>query len=676
MAGPVKGITIALGADASDLTAALKESDSALKKTQKELNDINKGLKFNPQNVTLLTQKAGALEGKIKATKDSIAKMKEALARMDAKGISKTSAEYQQLEREIVMAESKVKHFNEELIKTRAAASSIGQLGSKFTAVGEKATEMGRQMRALSAAAAAVSASITALAVKAGQWADELNTLSKIYNVSTRDLQLYAAASELVDVDTKTLLGSMQKMKKTMSNAASGSSSAAKAYGQLGVKVTDSNGKLRDSNAVFNETIKALGEIENKTERDALAMQIFGKSAAQLNPLIEDSGKTYAAFADALEKHGVKFVDQDTLNKANEFNDALDRTKAVFQQSLMVAGTRLAAYLEPALEKITNRVMDLAGAISRMNPKVLSVVGGIAAAVATIAPALLTFGALSKAIGGSLTQVSLLAAKVPGLTVATKGLMAALAANPILAVVAALGALSAAAVASGTDLSTLGDRIAKTVSEFAAKAAEIIPQVVEGIMSAMPQIIEAAVQIILGLITGIAQATPQLVANMPKIVKAIAKGLIAAIPALITAGRQMVQGLWKGAGAMVSWVVEKFKGLGKRILNGIKSALGIHSPSREFAAVGRFSVMGLANGIENNIGLVTNAMTKLQGAMGVGSAALNLNAAPLQNAPGSQTAAGSSSVIFNGNYSFMNKEQIEYFMAEAERLTKRRMIVC
>lgn len=673
MAGDIKGITIALGADASDLTKALKESDSALRKTQRDLNDVNKGLKFNPQNVTLLTQKAGLLEDRIKTTKDSINTMKQALARMDAAGISKTSAEYQKLEREIVMSESRIEHFNAELIKTRAAASNIGQLGAKFGDIGAKATQMGQQLRAVSAAAAATAAAVGALAVKAGQWADELNTLSKVYSVSTKELQLYSAASQLVDVDTKTLLGSMQKMKKTMNTAASGSGAAAKAYEKLGVSVTDSNGNLRNSNEVFKETISALGKMKNETERDALAMQIFGKSAAQLNPLIEDSGKTYAAFAEALDKHGISFVDQDTLNKANEFNDALDRTKAVFQQSLMVAGTKLAAYLEPALERLTDRVMNIAGAISRMNPKVLSVVGGIAAAVGTIAPALLTFGALSKAIGGSLTQISILAQKVPGLATAAKALMGVLSANPIIAVAAALAALSVATVASGTDLDHLSDKIASAVATMAAKAAEIIPKVVEGITKAMPQIIQAAVQIILGLVTGIAKATPTLVANMPKIVKAMAQGIIASVPALATAGRDLIKGLWNGASAMVSWVVEKFRGLGRSILKGIKNALGIHSPSREFAQVGKFSVMGLANGITENLGIVDNAMNKLNNAMGVSS--FGLNNAAVQQAPGA-SMAGPTSVVFNGSYTFMDRSQIEYFMQEAERLTRRRMATC
>lgn len=668
-AGAIKGITIKLGADASDLTKALKESDSALKKTQAQLNDVNRALKFNPDNVVLLNQKARLLEDSIKDTSTSISKMKEALKKMDAEGVSKTSKEYTTLEREIIKSESKLEHFNAELLKVKASASSIGQLGTKFSAVGDKLTTMGNQLRAVSAAAAACAVAIGGLAVKSAQWADELNTLSKVYSVSTKELQMYAGASELVDVDTKTLLASTQKMKKTMASASEGSKASAAAYKALGVNVVDANGNLRDSNKVFAETLTALGKMTNETERDALAMKIFGKSAAQLNPLIEDGGKAYLQFTQALEKHGIEYVDQKTLDRANQFNDAIDTTKAVFQQGLMVAGTKLAASLAPAFEKLADKAMNLAGAISNMSPNMLKLVAAVGSVVGVLSPALLLFGGLSKAIGSSLGQVALLAQKVPMLTAGFTALKAVMLANPILAVVAALGALSAIVVKSGVDIDGLSEKVSSAVQNFAQKAAEIIPKVVEGITNAMPDIINAAVEIILGLITGLVKALPTLVANAPKIVKALAKAIIAAIPALVDAGKQLIKGLWKGAGAMVSWVVEKFKGLGKKILKGIKNALGIHSPSREFAEVGRFSMMGLANGITENLGLVDKAMDMVGSAM-TGSYAISN--APLQTAPAS---IGSGSVVFNGNYSFMNDRQIDHFMKSAERMMRRRATV-
>ena len=69
-----------------------------------------------------------------------------------------------------------------------------------------------------------------------------------------------------------------------MSSARKGTGEIADAYRRLGVSVTDMSGNLRDSETVYWETIDALGKVSNETERDALAMQIFGKSAQELIP--------------------------------------------------------------------------------------------------------------------------------------------------------------------------------------------------------------------------------------------------------------------------------------------------------------------------------------------------------------------------------------------------------
>lgn len=88
-------------------------------------------------------------------------------------------------------------------------------------------------------------------------------------------------------------------------------------------------------------------------------------------------------------------------------------------------------------------------------------------------------------------------------------------------------------------------------------------------------------------------------------------GVKSGISNLASIGKQIVHGLWNGASGMVSWAVGKFKGLGKKIISGIKSVLGIHSPSREFAEVGRYSVLGLVKGLEDNSRLVENATANL-----------------------------------------------------------------
>ena len=238
-------------------------------------------------------------------------------------------------------------------VKLKAASEQFKQWGSSLE-------EAGRQMQGISMAAGALVASLGALSYSAGQNADDLNTMSKVYGIGTDDLQRYKAAADLVDVDIDTIAKSHQKLTRSMSGAQDGTGAQAEAFSKLGVSITDANGNLRDSDAVWQDTIKALGSVENETERDALAMELMGKSASELNPLIEDGGKTYENVAKTMEKYGLDFVDQETLDKANEFNDQIDTMKLLGSVALSQIGASLAEFLVPALEKVVEWVGKLA----------------------------------------------------------------------------------------------------------------------------------------------------------------------------------------------------------------------------------------------------------------------------------------------------------------------------
>jgi phage-related protein len=68
---------------------------------------------------------------------------------------------------------------------------------------------------------------------------------------------------------------------------------------------------------------------------------------------------------------------------------------------------------------------------------------------------------------------------------------------------------------------------------------------------------------------------------------------------LLNIGKNIALGLWNGISGMKNYVINKVKGMGKSIINGLKSALGIHSPSTEFAMIGKFSVLGYTEALDN-----------------------------------------------------------------------------
>lgn len=413
MAGNIRGITIEFNGDTTKLDKALREINNKTKSLDKELKQVDKALKFNPTSVELWRQKQQLLTQKVEETRKKLDALKQAQAKMDADGVDKNSEEYRKLQREIIVTENQVKTFEGQLKKIGNV--NLRATSEQFKEMGNKLTSAGQAMRGISTAAAAVTAAIGALTVKSGRWADDMNTMSKVYSIGTRELQQYSAAADLVDVSVETIAKSHVKLEKNMLSAANGSKNQAAAFEALGVSVTNADGSLRDGDAVWQDTIKALGQMENETERDAYAMQLMGRSAAELNPLIEDGGETYKQVSDTMAKYGLDFIDQETLDQANQFNDALDMMKAVGMVAFQQLGTQLAAYLAPAMEKVVDVVGRLAQWFSNLSPRTQAIIAGIAAVVAVVSPLLIGLGKVSFAISSIMGLMATLGPAIGGI---------------------------------------------------------------------------------------------------------------------------------------------------------------------------------------------------------------------------------------------------------------------
>ena len=146
MAGQVKGITITFRGDTTSLDKALRKVKSDTKDVDRQLSAVNKSLKFNPKNVELLTQKQGLLREKVTQTQKSLEDLRKIQSQMDASGVSKQSAEYQQVRREIIETESKLKHFQAEAqklanVKLTAFKAQLDEMSNKFKTAGDALTK-------------------------------------------------------------------------------------------------------------------------------------------------------------------------------------------------------------------------------------------------------------------------------------------------------------------------------------------------------------------------------------------------------------------------------------------------------------------------------------------------------------------------------------------------------
>ena len=590
----VKGVTVVFEGDTTKLDKALRTIKNSAKDVDKELNEINRALKFNPKNTELIAQKQTVLKEKVEATANSLKDLKDLQKQMDDQGVDKNSEEYRRLQREIITTESKLKHFRGELAKVNAQSSKLYKLGDAFDAAGKKIESAGRKLAPVSKAAGAITGAMAAVTYKAGQAADELNTLSKQTGISTKDLQLYAAAADLTDVSVEAMAKTHQKLKKNMLGAQDGTNEQAQYFEQLGIDITNADGSLRDANDVFDETIIALGKMENETERDAIAMAIFGKSANELNPIIEDGGKTYEKVAKMMQKYGLEPVSQEELDKANEFNDQIDTIKLVFTQAIQIIGTKIASTLLPLMEKVTDAASKMAGALAKLDGKKLAKFGGFTAALTGLSPALIVVGGLMKRFGKKLKDVAEVVSNV-AIKFPKAGKALSLLTNPVTLVVAALAGLGLAIGKSGKSADELVKAFDEMVKKAVAKVKELIPKIVEiiknigqtivknapvilnGLTTLLqavlilipkyaPQLLNAAVSLFTKIVDAIPVVLPKVLAGITSLVGAVVKKLPELIPKLLKAAVSLFMAIVQAIPQVVTSLNNALPAIGKAML--------------------------------------------------------------------------------------------------------------
>lgn len=394
MAGTkIRGITIELGADASGIQKALKGIDGQLKTTQTNLKDINKLLKLDPGNVELLTQKQKNLESAISLTKDRIGELKQAQS-----GVAQGTQEWDALQREIIANEQQLQSLEREYREFGSvSAQQIRAVGKELQDAGSKIEGFGKKLSGISGAAGAIGGGLLKLGYDAVTGADDLNTLSKQTGFTTEEIQKMKYAADLVDTSFEDIQGALKKFKGKIDPAN-------ESLRNLGVSTVNADGSLRDANAVFFDTIKALSGVSNETQRDQLAMELFGKSADSLAGIIDDGGAALEYYGEQAKDLGV-ILDQDTIDSLNATNDTIDQLKANLGGTLAQIGADVGTVLAPALEKGATLIGKITEKLRQLTPEQTETILKIVGVVAAIAPMLIVGGKLISGIGSLISVI-------------------------------------------------------------------------------------------------------------------------------------------------------------------------------------------------------------------------------------------------------------------------------
>ena len=141
------------------------------------------------------------------------------------------------------------------------------------------------------------------------------------------------------------------------------------------------------------------------------------------------------------------------------------------------------------------------------------------------------------------------------------------------------------------------------------KGPEMIEKFVGYAVEKLPQVIELGMKMVMAIVSGLAKNLPQIVRSVLDMMATIVKTFVSSIPNIVDVGKQIVKGLWEGIKAMGSWIKEKVGSFFSGIVSGVKSKLGIHSPSRVFAGIGENMALGLGEGWDSEYDSIKRGIT-------------------------------------------------------------------
>lgn len=362
---------------------AISEIGSGMKVLDSEMRKVSSAYAQNADSVEALNAKNDVLERKISTQAEKIEYLKAAL-QQSAEKYGEADKRTMQWQTSLNNAEAELNNLNNQFDENKQKiADSSKEMGNLGDVVNGLTSKLGIQLPegmkssmnamgsldaqslALAGGFAAVAAAIIkaekamiSMTKESAAFADNIITLSMQTGQSTQQLQEFAYASELIDVSVDTLQGSLTKLTNNMQDTMNGTGNAKASFDKLGVSVINAvDGSMRSANDVFYETIDALGQVKNETERDAMSMDIFGRSAQDLNPLIIQGSKTLKAYAD--EAHNVGYVlDDEALSALGAVDDAYQRLQNTQEGVKNQLSAEFAPYLEEFYGDVTTMVKD------------------------------------------------------------------------------------------------------------------------------------------------------------------------------------------------------------------------------------------------------------------------------------------------------------------------------
>lgn len=432
---------------------ALQEINTGNRTLASEMKKLQAEYKGNSESMEFLTKKGEILERQLLQQKDKVETLRQAVqksAEQFGESDQRTQKWIQQLNN-AEAAEFDLQHAIEEnnaalqgedntMISLGDTVQSLADKfgislpdGAKKALDGMGSFSAGTAAK-MAVAAAAVAAVIKVvkelgdLTIEVASQVDEYITQSAVTGVSTDMLQAWDYAAPLIDTDADTIKGAMVKITQAMGDARDGSEEAIQKFSALGVSITDDmTGALRSSEEVFYDVIDALGEMDAGAERDAAAMALMGKSAQELNPLINAGSKALKAYGEEAESVGF-ILSKDQVAALGAVDDSYQKLQLTIQGVKNQIAADFAPAAQSAMETFSNAVqkagefLERSGLIQNLT-SIISSVFSILDAIGKMVSSMPGLGSALDALNLSLKAVAYTAALIADAFNVLAGLM-------------------------------------------------------------------------------------------------------------------------------------------------------------------------------------------------------------------------------------------------------------
>lgn len=240
---------------------------------------------------------------------------------------------------------------NKSIAKTDEKAEGLGT--KLLKGVGTAAKWGG----AIVTAAGAGASALTGIAMKVSETAGDIDDAAKRAGTSAEEYQKWAYAAKMGGMEASALEKAMVKQQKAFADAKEGSKALGEAYSRLGIDINS----IEDSGQAFDEVMAKLADMEDVTQRNAIANDIFGKSYAELAPLLAEG-------SDGIERLKQEAVDlgavmsNESVDAGAQLGDTIDKLKASFGG----IANSLGASVMPIIQKLADMILSYMPSIQEM----------------------------------------------------------------------------------------------------------------------------------------------------------------------------------------------------------------------------------------------------------------------------------------------------------------------